>query len=223
MLFPFREFNLKEVKILISVNCYHVGPLMTNCYLVTDEKTQQSLIIDPGGISKELDMKINEIGLDKVKYIVLTHGHFDHIRKVARYKKLTGAKIIANKDEIELINDEENNLSKRYTKGVDYFEVEKQLDDGDEFLLGGSKIKMIKTSGHTKGSACFIVEDCIFSGDTLMKDCIGRCDLPTGNQEDMINSLRKISNFQKNYKIYPGHGEETNLEYEKENNPYLNF
>ena len=82
---------------------------------------------------------------------------------------------------------------------------------------------MIKTPGHTKGSACFIVGDCIFSGDTLMKDCIGRCDLPTGNQEDMINSLRKISKLKKNYKIYPGHGAKTNLEYEKENNPYLNF
>jgi len=196
---------------------------MTNCYLVTDEKTSKSLIIDPGGISRELDEQINKLGLENIKYIILTHGHFDHIRKVARYKKLTGAQVVANVDEIPLIEDEENNLSKRYTKGVDCFEVEKQLNDGDEFLLGETKIKMISTPGHTKGCACFIVEDCIFSGDTLMKDCIGRCDLPTGNQEDMINSLQKLSNFKTNYKIYPGHGEETSLKYEKGSNLYLNF
>ena len=196
---------------------------MTNCYLVTDEKTQQSLIIDPGGISKELDQKIKEIGIDNVKYIVLTHGHFDHIRKTARYKKLTGAQIVANKDELALIKDEEINLSKRYTNGVEPFEVEMPLNNGDEFYLGETLIKMISTPGHTVGSACFFVGKSIFSGDTLMKDCIGRCDLPTGNQKDMSVSLKIFSNLDGDYEIYPGHGENTNLKYEKENNPYLKF
>ncbi|MBR1779387.1 MAG: MBL fold metallo-hydrolase [Clostridia bacterium] len=206
---------------MITINCYHVGPLITNCYLLTDSKTQDSLIIDPGGISRDLDKKINEIGPGKVKYIVLTHGHFDHIRKVARYKKLTKAKVVANSAELPMINDEEINLSKRYTSGIDKFEVEMPLDNNDEFYLGENLVRMLATPGHTKGSACFLVEGDIFSGDTIMKDCIGRTDLATGSEKDMMESLKRLKNFTKDYTIYPGHGEKTSLQYEKANNPFF--
>lgn len=203
---------------MLVVENFKVGPLETNCYLITDKNTKKSAIIDPGGLSAELDLKIDELGKENISYILMTHGHFDHIRKVQRYQKLTGAKLAIGANEIDFIKDRNLNLCR---VELEPFDVDFLLTDGDIINLGETKIVVMETAGHTVGGVCFIAGDCMFTGDTLMKGTVGRSDLNTGNFEQLQNSILKILRLQENYKIYPGHGEMTTLDEEKENNLYL--
>lgn len=207
---------------MLSVSSYKVGPLQTNCYVIIDQDTNKAAIIDPGGQSQALDDKIKHIGKENIKYILLTHGHFDHIMLSNKYKNLTGAKIAINKLESDFTKNSNLNLSNLFTdKGIQPFNPDILLDDYDVLDLGNTKIKVRLTPGHTRGSSCFIIDDCIFSGDTLMKGCIGRTDFVTGDYNDIKKSLEIFLNMDMDYKIYPGHGDETTLNYEKENNPYF--
>lgn len=207
---------------MVSVNIYKLGPLKTNCYLIKDLDKNKMAIIDPGGISKALDEEILRDKEKNFSYILLTHGHFDHIRKAQRYRELTGAKIVILKDEKEFTKDSGLNLSKDFGKNaVEPFEADIFVEDGDVINLGNTKIKVLKTPGHTKGSVCYVLEDCIFSGDTLMKGSIGRTDLVTGCEKDMLDSIKKIDSLKGNFVIYPGHGDFTDLDYERKNNFYF--
>lgn len=206
---------------MLKIECYTVGILKTNCYLIEDLDTGNLAIIDPGSTSKDLSEKVNEYK-DRIKYIILTHGHFDHIKAVGEYKKLTKAQIVACKCEKDVILDPKLNLSARYVrKGLDDFEVDIWLNDLDTIMLGKTEIKLIYTPGHTQGSCCYIADKNIFSGDTLFKEEIGRTDLATGNYENILKSLKKLYNLRGEYKVYPGHGEETTLEFERKNNKYF--
>ena len=201
---------------MLIVENFKVGPLETNCYLIIDKKTQKAAIIDPGGISAELDKKISSLGEENVDYILMTHGHFDHIRKAIRYKKLTGAKLMIGVNEAEFTKDRRLNLCRI---PMPPFEADVLLNENDIIDLGESKIKVINTPGHTVGGVCFIAEDFLFSGDTIMRGSIGRYDLETGNFNQMRESIKKILALSKNYIIYPGHGGHTTLQEEK--NLYL--
>lgn len=202
---------------MVAVKVFKVGPLETNCYLLTDTSTKKSAIIDPGGISAKLDEAINAVGVENIEYILMTHGHFDHIRKAPRYKNLTGATLAIGKNEADFTKDRHLNLCRI---PMEEFEADVLLNDGDTIKLGNLIIRVIDTSGHTKGSVCFVAGDCIFTGDTLMKGTFGRCDLETGNFEQMCNSLEKIFALPGDYKIYPGHGEMSILAEERANNSY---
>ncbi len=212
----------KDEENALKIEIFKVGPLATNCYVLTDKKTNKMAIIDPGGISSKLDEKLTQGG--KCEYIILTHGHFDHIRKVNRYQNLTGAKVVANEDEINLIKDSGLNLSKDFcSRPIEEFKVDLALKNNDSIYLGDIEIKMLSTPGHTAGSACFMTSGLIFSGDTIMKSSIGRTDFKTGNSKDMIESVKKLAMLKDQYIIYPGHGEVTDLFSEKKNNPYFNL
>lgn len=202
---------------MVAVKVFKVGPLETNCYLLTDTSTKKSAIIDPGGISAKLDEAINAVGVENIEYILMTHGHFDHIRKASRYKNLTGATLAIGKNEADFTKDRHLNLCRI---PMEEFEADVLLNDGDTIKLGNFIIRVIETPGHTKGSVCFVAGDCIFTGDTLMKGTFGRCDLETGNFEQMCNSLEKIFALPGDYKIYPGHGEMSILAEERANNSY---
>lgn len=207
---------------MFYVNQHKVGSIRTNCYIVTDRATKKSVIIDPGDNSNGLYRNIKKIGFDNIKYILLTHGHFDHIMRADEYRKITGAKIVINKNEADFTKNKDLNLSYLFTDyGMEPFEADVFLGDGDTIEIGETKIKMLHTPGHTKGGACYIIGDCIFSGDTLMRETVGRTDLITGDYNDIIASVRKLADIRENYKVYPGHGESTTLDYERENNPYL--
>ena len=203
---------------MLLVETFKVGPLETNCYLITDKNTKKSAIIDPGGISSELDAKINKLGTENIEYILMTHGHFDHIRKALRYQKLTGAKLAIGVNEAEFTKDRNLNLCR---VPLEPFEVDILLNDGDALALGETKITVIATPGHTIGGVCFIAQNCLFTGDTIMKGTIGRCDFNTGNHEQMRESVSKIRALTQNYNLYPGHGEPSTLNAEKENNLHL--
>lgn len=203
---------------MLTVEIFKVGPLETNCYLITDVFTKKSAIIDPGGISSELDEKIDLIGKNNIDYILMTHGHFDHIRKAPRYKKLTGAKLVIGSKESDFTKDRRLNLCRI---PMDPFYADVLLNDGDIIVLGETKIKIMHTPGHTIGGICFMTDDCLFTGDTIMKGTIGRWDLNTGSFKQIKDSVNKILTLSDNYKIYPGHGESSTLNAEKRNNSYL--
>ena len=166
-----------------------VGPLLTNCYLVASKS--ELLIIDPGG-EKEKILREVATTKAKLKYIVNTHGHPDHIFANEEIRKETGAKILIHRAEKDFIE----------------FKADKFLNDGDEIKVGESTLKVLHTPGHTRGGICLLGSDFVFTGDTLFKDGCGRTDLPGGSQEDLEKSLEKLKKILKpGMTVYPGHGE----------------
>ncbi|MDE7452816.1 MAG: MBL fold metallo-hydrolase [Clostridia bacterium] len=153
------------------------------------------------------------------EYVLLTHGHFDHVGGCGKFFK-EGAKICCGEKEEPLIFSAEN---KGLFGGVyiPEFEIERTFSDGEEVELCGIKIKVIATPGHTSGGVCYLAGDCLFSGDTLFREGVGRCDLPTGSSAELIKSVKKLLNLKGNCKVYCGHDEDTTLDYERENNPYV--
>lgn len=207
---------------MLDVQCYIVGELATNCYVVTDRDTKKSAIIDPGAFSPALKRDLYEIESLNLKYILLTHGHYDHISAAAKIKKDLKAQIAIAKKEEELLKSNFLNLSSTFIEGgMEVLNADIYLRNNETLLLGDHEIKFISTPGHTVGSGCFIFDRNIFTGDTLMKDTIGRTDLPTGNFSQMNKSLKKLYNLEGEYKVYPGHGEFTTLDYERRHNEYM--
>lgn len=196
------------------------GPLPTNCYLLTDEATGASAVIDPGFEDDELTRAVRDAG--NVQAILLTHGHFDHITGVSKIKSLTGAKIYLHIDDIRMISDSSLSLAGVFLEGkADSFRVDVPLSDGDQIPLGSLSIRVLHTPGHTAGGCCFQVGDALFTGDTLMKLSCGRTDFPTGNYRQILESLKKLRDLPGDYHVYPGHGSESRLEYERRNNSYM--
>lgn len=196
---------------------FTVGPLTTNCYALWEGN--EAYIIDPGG--NDLDKVISFIktkGL-RVKYILATHGHFDHVMGVERLRKeFNNVKFLIHKDDEELVK-KAKELSRYFGIGYD-FEVPRI----DAYLPLGEVdgIKVIHTPGHSLGSVCFLVDDkYLFSGDTLFKGTVGRVDLG-GNAELLFASLEKLKLLKDDIIVLPGHGEITTIGEEKRNNPFMN-
>lgn len=196
-----------------------VGPVQTNCYIVSDKGN--CVIIDPGAESIKISQFIAEKKLN-VRAILLTHGHFDHIMAVDELKNKYQIKVYAYKDEEKLLEDAVINCS----ADIGYSYVTKAdvyLDDGDDIAFDDIKFKVISTPGHTAGSCCYYMYEngILFAGDTLFFGSMGRTDLPTGNEELIYKSLRKLVDLPAETKVYCGHGRDTTVLIEKNNNPYI--
>lgn len=206
---------------MLQIERFIVSIMQTNCYFVTDEASGLCAVIDPGAYTPGLTQKIKETG-QKLKYVLLTHGHFDHIGKADEIREQTGAKIVICADEEEFLRNNDLNLSIMVTpSGFDPFEADILLNENGTVHLGETQFRLIKTPGHTSGGACFVADDVIFTGDTLMKGTIGRTDFPTGSYKEMIESLKKLDALEGDYTVYPGHDDKTTLQYERQNNVYM--
>lgn len=202
---------------MLEVKIFKVGNLLTNCYFVRDSEEDCCILIDPGGEISNIRDEISNMG--SFKYILLTHGHFDHILKAKEYRDITGAKIVISKLDSIFTNDNHLNLSDRFLRRsktkLENFDADILLDDGDILPFGKNEIRILSTPGHTQGSVCYIIDNVIFSGDTLFCNNCGSTRFPTGDVNELNISLGKLYSLEGNYKLYPGHSEPSYLEQER--------
>lgn len=189
-----------------------VGQLETNCYVVTNEDTLRCVVIDPGDESNTiLDyMESNHL---KCEAILMTHGHFDHIGALCAVAEETGADSYMNEKDT-MIN---NGILRR---GVELPEGLKSYDDGDVLDYAGMSFEIIATPGHTPGGVCIKVNDALFTGDTLFRGSCGRVDLPGGDPQEEMRSLKKICSLEGDFEVYPGHMDSSTLQRERSFNYY---
>ena len=206
----------------MKVHTLPVGAIQTNCYVVeTSEKNVA--IIDPGDQPEIIAEKIEELALTP-KIILLTHGHFDHIGGVKKLlDKYPALRVYIGEDELDIVNWSKSYLAQMGHAGSAQAVEEHAvlLADGETVSLDELTFTTMQTPGHTKGSVMYLVEDAIFSGDTVFREEIGRCDLFTGSYETMLHTLGKIYNIAGDYRMFPGHEEPTTLEHERQHNPYM--
>lgn len=196
------------------------GQLQNNCYLVTDEASGRSALVD---CTEYSDKMKDFIGDAKLDYILLTHGHFDHIGGVKELAARYGIPVYGSRDELPLFTDLRRNQAV-YVHGTPeryHVEPDHLVEDGDEITLDELTIRVLATPGHTPGGVCYLCGGLLFSGDTLFAGSIGRCDLLGGDYETLLHSLSRLDQLEGEYQVLPGHGHDSTLTYEKAANPYF--
>lgn len=190
----------------------------TNCYIVEDEQTKETMVIDPGGEPEKIIEMLDALGINNLKYIYLTHCHGDHFGGILELKEKKGGKVLIHRDDAEGLYN--IGISLTYYIGMEdiTLEADSRVDEGDLIHIGNIEFKVIHTPGHTKGGTCLYSkkEKLLFSGDTLFRGTWGRTDLPTSNFSDIINSItNKLAVLPDDTIVYPGHGKTTRIKEEE--------
>ena len=187
-----------------------LGDYQTNCYLVWADGSDTCAVIDPGYESGRVLERAKQLG-KSIQTILLTHGHFDHVGAVKEIAEATGCQVY--------IGSEELSMPEYMTAGALYYTD--LYAPGGVVTAGGVAFQVMHTPGHTPGSVCLVARDSIFSGDTLFAGSCGRTDFPGGSWNQIQNSLKQLAGLEKNYAVFPGHGESTTLDKERMYNPYM--
>ena len=194
-----------------------LGPAAANCYMV--KTNDAAIVIDPAEATDEI---VRFLDSSDNKIILLTHCHFDHISGAEALREKTGAKIAIHQNDAWGLSDLDLNAGGFFGIYVSPFSADITLADEETITLGDTEIQVLLTKGHTEGSVCYIIEDCLFSGDTLFKGSVGRCDLKSGDFNELLNSLDLLKDLaDKDYTVYAGHGDKTTIKEEIINNPYF--
>ena len=198
----------------MQVKVLQVGPIGTNCYLLEDEKAHVAAVIDPGDEAGRILQVIKDDGVD-VKYILLTHGHYDHTTAVPElHQALPQAEIYIHKADA-------NGAGSQLFPLAGHIPDLKFYDEGDALTLGELTIQVLHTPGHSKGSVTLKVGDVLFCGDTLFAGSCGRTDLAGGSYDEIMASLKKLGQLPGDYHVCPGHDVTSTLERERRSNPFL--
>ena len=208
-------------------------PIDNNNYLIIDEETKDAALVDcssieiwdkvpyhkgTAGISTVGENR-NEVENITLKYILLTHGHFDHIAGIRPNNDL---KVYMHKADMDWVNNVNTYMPMMGMPNITVPKIDNFIDDGDVIKLGNLDIKVIYTPGHTQGGVCYLVNGVLFSGDTIFRESVGRCDLPGGNFEQIVESIKtKIFTLPEETSIYPGHGKPTTVGWEREHNFFM--
>lgn len=195
-----------------------LGSIGTNTYFVTNEVTKECIVVDPAEDIQSISDYINNEDI-KPTAVLLTHGHFDHIGGVSYIKSL-GAKVyMSNKDIWHIANPEQ--MARILGVKIEPFSVDFEVKEPDLLEIASFKIKVLDTPGHTKGGLCYILDEYIFTGDTIFRESYGRTDFEDSDFTSLKSSILKILNLEGEYTLLPGHGDVTYLSYEKMYNPIM--
>lgn len=186
------------------------GSLYTNCYMAWEEGSDTCVLVDPGFDPEQILEQVRCAG-KKVEAILLTHTHHDHVFGVKGIVEITGCKVFVHKAELSI----GHRTQPSDICATDFY------DEGDEMTLAGIRFKVMHTPGHTAGGVCLITEEVIFAGDTLFAGTCGRTDLASGSPSQMRQSLARLRALEGNYRVLPGHGQDTDLDFERRLNPYM--
>lgn len=216
---PATATDVKEnVMILESLE---VGPIMANCYILGCEETKEAAVIDPGGDADRILQALARLGLT-VKLIINTHGHFDHVGANKQMKAATGAPILIHEKDAPMLGHLSSSAAS-FGLSVDNSPTPDQMPgDGDTLTFGNISLKVIHLPGHSPGGIALQTGDSVFVGDTLFSGSIGRTDLPGGDYNQLIASVRlKLFSLPDDTKVYCGHGPATSIGREKRYNPFF--
>jgi hydroxyacylglutathione hydrolase len=208
-------------KPILIIERLELGPLMTNCYLVTDPSNSHTAVIDPGDEGKRIYRILKEKDW-QLEQILLTHGHYDHIGGVNDLLRCFQAPIWIHEYDAHMPKDATANLSVFLGSSYVIEHDCNTLSDGMTIQVGSVALKVIHTPGHTPGSVSFIGDDFAIVGDTLFRNSIGRTDFPCASTADLVASIKnKLLILKDTVRVYPGHGAETTIGHEKEKNPFI--
>ena len=205
----------------MKIKAIQTGRMYENAYVVQNKKTGEALVIDPGADPEKILAIIKEQNA-KVKAILLTHGHFDHIDALKEVKQATGATIYIHEKDASMLTDPEENLSVDNGQYVSEVPADAVLAGGERLKLAGLAVKVLHTPGHTRGSVCYLIENALFAGDTIFYRFVGNTSFKHSSENDLIHSIQVvIGGLPGNPMMYPGHGIQTSLAEERLQNPYL--
>ena len=193
-------------------------PIDNNNYLIIDERSKEAALVDCSAVDGDIIEELDRAGA-KLKYILLTHGHFDHI---AGIRPNPDVKVVMHKADLGWLEKTNQYLPMFGMPAMTVPKIDIFVEDGDILKLGNLDIKVIHTPGHTQGGVCYLVDGKLFSGDTIFREAVGRCDLEGGDFDQIVESIEnKIFTLPPETLIYPGHGRMTSVEWEKEHNRFL--
>lgn len=199
-----------------------VGPLQVNCFIVADEKSKEAVVIDPGDDAQDILSIIKEKGL-KVKYIVNTHGHFDHVGANKAVKDATGAQILIHEDDAPVLASAGKQSAAFGMNPVSSPPADRYVKQGDIITAGEISLKVLHTPGHSPGGICLLEQGVVFTGDALFAGSIGRTDFPGGNLMSLLRSIKtNLMSLPDETKVFSGHGPASTIGEERQENPFLN-
>lgn len=198
-----------------------VGPIMANSFILGCEETHEAVVIDPGDEADRILLALAESSL-RVRYIINTHGHLDHVGANKRLKEITGALILIHPLDAPMLNQVASSAAAWGFAADNSPPPDRELEDGDEVNFGDITLKVIHTPGHTPGGISLSTEREVFVGDTLFAGSIGRTDFPGGSFQTIKQSIRqKLFTLNDDVKVYPGHGPATTIGEERRTNPFV--
>jgi glyoxylase-like metal-dependent hydrolase (beta-lactamase superfamily II) len=199
-----------------------VGPLQVNCYILADEKTKDAVVIDPGDDAEEILRIIREKTL-KVRSIVNTHAHFDHVGANKALKDVTGAEILLHEKDAVVLKSSTTHAAVFNMKTIASPPADRFVNHGDVITAGEVALKVLHTPGHSPGGICLVEQGMVFTGDALFAGSIGRTDLPGGDLMTLLGAIKAhLLTLPDETRVFPGHGPDTTIGDEKRDNPFLN-
>ncbi len=206
----------------IQIKTFPQGLVNANCYVIFDDENQAAAIVDCSEFGARFKAQIENLGIEKFDYILLTHGHFDHVMGIEKVQKNFGGKIVIHALDESCLSSDEISLASGFGTSLGFsLKADITVKDSDVLPFGDTQIEVIHTPGHTVGGVCYKIKNDLFTGDTLFKGTVGRTDFPNGSYAQIIGSVKKLASLDGDYNVYPGHEGSSTLSFERRTNPYM--